>query len=65
MPEAFDISEALEPAKQSLSSSHLSGSSPSLVIRTESQYDRTHPPAHVPADDTRKGNADVGKGLGF
>jgi hypothetical protein len=36
MPEAFDVNEALEPATQSLSSSHLSGSSPSLVTRTES-----------------------------
>jgi hypothetical protein len=35
-PRAFDISEAFEPATQSLSSSHLSGSSPSLVTRTES-----------------------------
>ena len=36
MPEAFDINEALEPATQSLSLSHLSGSSPSPVARTES-----------------------------
>lgn len=36
MPEAFDINEAWEPATQSLSSSHLSGSSPSLVTRAQS-----------------------------